>query len=315
MAEDTLLVRRRTALKAIGIASVASGTFSGISTAQSTIEVPGDESTVADAVEAASSGDTIEVEAGTYDGNVTVDKSLTIVGAGRDATILDGDDKSGYGFRIEAKDVEIEDLQITGFRFGINIPANSEADGLSLEDITLADNALYGVWGPSSSDDIQLDDFVFDGVIAKDHNDEFFSRGAWFMRGVSNISVENSEFSNNALVGFDLGTSDAAGSGGHSGVSISDCVIEANGDAGLAIHDATGVEINWNNIEGNETGLINGGSETIEATENWWGHASGPGGEDGRTNPAGREVGQGDDIDGDVDFVPWLRRPIDHPSR
>ncbi|WP_128225600.1 hypothetical protein [Halobacteriaceae bacterium SHR40] len=54
---------------------------------------------------------------------------------------------------------------------------------------------------------------------------------------------------------------------------------------------------------------------TLDATDNWWGHASGPGGPDGRWNPAGREVGRGDDIEGDVAFDPWLRRPIDSPSR
>jgi len=74
--------------------------------------------------------------------------------------------------------------------------------------------------------------------------------------------------------------------------------------------------VDFNNIAGHtRRGVFNRGDSTLDATDNWWGHASGPGGPDGRRNPAGKEVGKGDDIEGDVDFDPWLRRPIDNPSR
>ncbi|WP_417601296.1 right-handed parallel beta-helix repeat-containing protein [Owenweeksia hongkongensis] len=50
------------------------------------------------AIDAASSGDTIYVDAGTYNENVSVDKSLTLLGAGSGATIIDGDNNgSGLG--------------------------------------------------------------------------------------------------------------------------------------------------------------------------------------------------------------------------
>lgn len=74
--------------------------------------------------------------------------------------------------------------------------------------------------------------------------------------------------------------------------------------------------VDFNNIAGNtRRGVLNLDDDTLDATGNWWGHASGPGGPDGRRNPAGKEVGKGDDIEGNVDFDPWLRRSIDNPSR
>jgi hypothetical protein len=58
--------------------------------------------------------------------------------------------------------------------------------------------------------------------------------------------------------------------------------------------------------------------EVLNAVNNWWGHASGPGGGNGRTNPAGKVIGKGQPIfkGGDrrvadiVDFDPWLPQPI-----
>jgi nitrous oxidase accessory protein NosD len=78
--------------------------------------------------------------------------------------------------------------------------------------------------------------------------------------------------------------------------------------------DETTVE--FNDVAGNSRlGALNVDDATLEATDNWWGHASGPGGPDGRRNPAGKEVGKGDDVEGDVAFDPWLRRSIANPSR
>jgi len=56
------------------------------------VSVPGDHATVQAAATAVCSGSTITVDAGTFEGNVdAAGKSLTVVGAGADATILVGD--------------------------------------------------------------------------------------------------------------------------------------------------------------------------------------------------------------------------------
>jgi hypothetical protein len=93
--------------------------------------------------------------------------------------------------------------------------------------------------------------------------------------------------------------------------------VITNTNLGVEVKVAAGeTVIDFNDIADNtRRGVLNVDSATLDATNNWWGHASGPGGPDGRRNPAGREVGKGDDIEGAVSFEPWLRRSIDNPSR
>jgi parallel beta-helix repeat protein len=90
-----------------------------------------------------------------------------------------------------------------------------------------------------------------------------------------------------------------------------------NNDLGIEVKVAADeTTITGNDVAGNSfRGALNTDSATLDATNNWWGAASGPGGPDGRRNPAGKEVGKGDDIEGDVAFEPWLRRSITSPSR
>jgi len=110
-------------------------------------------------------------------------------------------------------------------------------------------------------------------------------------------------------VGFEV---DADGTG----YLARDNRIEDN-DVGIEVKVAADeTTVDFNNVAGNSRrGALNRDNATLDATDNWWGHASGPGGPDGRRNPADKEVGKGDDIEGDVTFDPWLRRPIDSPSR
>jgi len=103
-----------------------------------------------------------------------------------------------------------------------------------------------------------------------------------------------------------------------------------NNDEGIAVmaidyswpeHSTpSGTEIHSNNIVGNVNYGVKSGlwgsntgevlAEEVDATKNWWGHASGPSGEHGRVNPDGKVVGKGDSVSDNVDWDPWLRRPV-----
>lgn len=65
--------------------------------------------------------------------------------------------------------------------------------------------------------------------------------------------------------------------------------------------NSIGNKISWNNITGNVPyGVLNNGGAQVDATLNWWGDESGPGG-------AGR--GNGDAVSDYVDHSPWLDTP------
>lgn len=66
---------------------------------------------------AAHPGDTVRIGAGSYRGGFTIDKNLTIVGAGAEATIIRGGNSvltvGRYGATTEPT-VSISDVEITG---------------------------------------------------------------------------------------------------------------------------------------------------------------------------------------------------------
>jgi len=77
--------------------------------------------------------------------------------------------------------------------------------------------------------------------------------------------------------------------------------------------DIVNPAIHYNNIWNNEFGINNQVEEiNLDATSNWWGHASGPSGEDGRVNKAGKVIGKGDAVSNNVEWDPWLPQPVGH---
>jgi parallel beta-helix repeat protein len=115
----------------------------------------------------------------------------------------------------------------------------------------------------------------------------------------------NAEIKNNRMSGY----SDGAGLSfeSHYGRDLSENVtVEGNtltgNRLGIYVFDTqttlTGITVNYNNITGNsQYGVWNQGGQTLNATENWWGGASGP----SRVGP-----GDGDGISTKVLYSPWL---------
>lgn len=88
-------------------------------------------------------------------------------------------------------------------------------------------------------------------------------------------------------------------------------------NVGILVEDSdlivsTNISAHWNNILNNTAwGVNNTSSNLVDAKYNWWGHASGPSGEGGRINPAGIIIGKGDAVSENVDWDPWLPKPVD----
>lgn len=328
---------RRSALKALGGTVLGGGVLAGVSTAQATIAVPGDEETIADAIAAAEPGDTIDVAAGVYnEGPLVVDDldDLTLRGAGSDEvtvvraggsrglTVDDSDGVTLRGFTLRDTDPG---------HFGLKLQFS---DDLHVEDVRAVDNGRTGIDLNATQSPTLVD-------VEARRND-----GAGIaLRNLAGATVTNATTGGNAWGGLalwapsgeqlrDVTVTDstfagepAAGlfaqyPGPFAGVAIQGNRIRENGIGVLvdaqfgAVEHVGGIAVHENDVEGNGVGVLNAdANDELDATHNWWGHASGPGGPDGRRNPAGRTVGNGDEIQGDVAFEPWLRRPIDHPSR
>jgi parallel beta-helix repeat protein len=141
-----------------------------------------------------------------------------------------------------------------------------------------------------------LKDSLIEGNLVRDFAMEGKGIGGQFI---------DTEIKNNTVTGYVEGA--ALTFEEHYGRDLSENVnVEGNtftgNDLGIYVFDTqttlTGIAVNFNNIAGNSRyGVWNQGGETLDATENWWGSAGGPGG-------AGH--GTGDDISTKVLYSPWL---------
>lgn len=102
------------------------------------------QSTIQNRVDEAGEGETVTVEGGSYEGTVTVDKPLTLVGEDDPTIDAAGVDR---GLEVRASDVTIEGFEIQGDEetaAGIGIVAEDEP----LSGVTVADNVVTGMAGP-----------------------------------------------------------------------------------------------------------------------------------------------------------------------
>jgi len=150
-------------------------------------------------------------------------------------------------------------------------------------------NSQFGITG-------YLKDSLIEGNLVRD----FATEGT----GISGQFL-NTEIKSNTVTGYVEGAGMSFES--HYGRDLSENVnVEGNtfteNHLGIYVFDTqttlTEITVNFNNIAGNSRyGVWNQGGETLDATKNWWGDASGP---------SGRGSGDGDDISTKVLYSPWL---------
>lgn len=110
-----------------------------------TIRVPKDHSTIQEGVDAASSGDLVLVEEGTYDEMVEVrTPGVTVRGVDRNAVVLDGGFEHVHGLCIEADGVAVENLTVR--RYQANAVYWSHVEGFRASYVTAHTNGDYGVY-------------------------------------------------------------------------------------------------------------------------------------------------------------------------
>ncbi|MCE9586299.1 peptidoglycan-binding protein [Candidatus Uhrbacteria bacterium] len=171
--------------------------------------------TVQDGIDAVDAGGTVTVAAGTYDEQLTINKSITLTGAGNDATTgtILASTATGYGATVSANDVSLNDIRIdrAGFGGGAQVTGTAVTN-LSFAGVTVtgASNAVDHLVSPyvglrvgsgTDIDGLTVVQSHFDGndigwYFAKE------SAGSGGTTSVSNIDVSLTTFSNNLMKGI-----------------------------------------------------------------------------------------------------------------
>jgi len=164
-----------------------------------TFVVPTDYSTIQQAIDSALDGDTIYVRKGTYVENPVVNKSVSLVGEDRDATVID----VTAGLKVERDNVTITGLTIYDGWQGITISANgcnisgnkiTNAQGgivlLSSENNNITGNILQSI----SSAAIQL--FYSNNNLLNNNYIDSCTEGIQLRAGSSNNTVTENRITN-----------------------------------------------------------------------------------------------------------------------
>jgi len=294
--------------------------------------------TIQMAIDAAGTGDTIIVAAGTYVEAIKIDKQLTIYSCdGPEKTIIDAgaasravdiqaDGVTVDGFTITnadraigtyhapsvVKDVTIRNCIVTGNRYGIFVH-HSTVDNWTIVDCECTDN-FDGLRLDSGADVTGLT--VIDSKFSGNEEGGIISYG-----NITGLTVTGGTFINNDF-GIMLG---AETSTPHhiKNVLVTETIFDNNtGEYGLGFwvyvygsteHMVSNIDIHQCSITNNSNygvgfddfGLAGYGDVVINATMNWWGSAAGP---NATLNTYNKTL-QGDRVSGNVDFAPWLNAP------
>jgi len=176
----------------------------------------------------------------------------------------------------------------------VTIQGNTMRDFSSSTDSSMT--AGRGVEG-SNNDHITISDNTFEN-----------SRDAITMWIVTDIEIDGNTIANSDRYGINIKGQN---------INILNNEITGSGDSGVNIEEfaipTQNVNVNFNNIVGNTNyGIKNVWSGEVNAENNWWGHASGPSGPDGRTSEKDKVIGKGDAVSANVDWNPWLPQPVGH---
>ncbi|WP_254864575.1 right-handed parallel beta-helix repeat-containing protein [Halovivax gelatinilyticus] len=212
-------------------------------------------------------------------------------------------DNDGVGLAIsQSDDVHAENATIENNGVGIDI---SSASGFELTESAVRNNDGDGVYGVGLSNLVIADSVIADNA---GHGLDLTQSGSG-----GGFLIESNTISNNED-GLSLDV-DGGLSPAFSDVVVTENAIWNNPGTGIAVledlDESDDVLIVYNSISGNADGVtyVEDSCEglydgpCLDATNNWWGHESGPSGEG---------TGQGDSVGTAIDYEPFLDEdPVD----
>ena len=185
-------------------------------------------------------GGTVHVANGTYNtaAVTTINKAVTIQGQSRAGTILNGPraqiDPAGSlaGLQITGttSNVTIEQLTVQHYDYGIFTNGNLMSN-ITIQNLNASDNRLHGIWIQANVGS-GINGLTVDNVDASRNNlnGGNSGRGLWVINGPkTNVTVTNSTFDQNGLVGLDVSDGSVAGP------TITGNTVTNNGDSGIGV--------------------------------------------------------------------------------
>ncbi|AHB42388.1 hypothetical protein RAAC3_TM7C00001G0542 [Candidatus Saccharibacteria bacterium RAAC3_TM7_1] len=179
--------------------------------------------TIQSVINAAPAGSVIDVPAGTYPESVSVNKAVTLVGAGSDdtGTVISG--TSGTGLSLSAGTdathrVVVQNLKVTGFTTGVTASSYN-----TLENVVSTGNASYGI-SLNSLNDLNIASSKF--------NNNTVGLKLSSAASANNVQITNSEFNGNSAHGWYSDKSAASGSY-LTNLSVANTSFSDNGQKGF----------------------------------------------------------------------------------
>ncbi|MBI2208206.1 lamin tail domain-containing protein [Candidatus Woesearchaeota archaeon] len=191
-----------------------------------------DYTTIQGAIDAAISGDTINVSAGTYNESADVNKNVTILGSGVNSTIVNPG-AGNYGFKITSDGVTISNLQIAT----VFIIDDTDDTGIMLLD----------------ADNVEISNNKIISTSGADPDGREGSLGIWICGTDSGCSGSNNLVINqNAITinGVSTGIYAEQANSGHSGWQITSNTITADSGVTAELYDVTNSEVTGNTLDG-----------------------------------------------------------------
>jgi len=277
-----------------------------------TTDTVGSYASIQAGVTASNSGGTVNMAAGTFTETVAVSKSLILRGAnagisaGANPGTRGAESIINGGIEISASNVIIDGFQIQGGNLGSDAPSCGIYILANYGGHTISNNKFPG---PGTSTESRsrgiLFGYTISDVTVKDNEISNWLSGIYINPSSNNnLTVTGNNFHGNNV---------AIGSDGLNNVTVQNNNFTGNTEGWGAGTVGANVQGHNNNFVGNGEAIHNYGGQVIDATNNWWGHASGPYDPLGTTEvppcveytSASNVDGTGDKVSDNVLYCPW----------
>lgn len=260
------------------------------------IRVPKQYPTIQAGVDAAVNGDTVCIGKGTYNEDVSINKSIQLSGRGAPKTIINGQDPNAQGaVYITADNVTLEGFLINGVgtNFSQTAVAINGSDSGPVSEAIVQYNRIIAGNGEITLRTIRVQNSIIQNNILEGNNSPHVA----VLGGLDGVGSTNNSFINNTFIGT-VNPIDRQDTGITLDAGTPNSLIKRNsfntsGSLILVATNNTSI-VNENNFNSSTSIKVASTWGTpLNAENNWWG-----------------DLDPSDNVQGDVDYTPFATSPF-----